>query len=242
MSFENITLEKKDKTGWLTISRPEAMNVLSMATVLEIEKALDDIEQDENDLKELGKLDLMWNMNYSRACHRVFGKIEKMGKPFIVGINGMAMGGGFELILACPLRVMSDKAHLSFPELGLGAIPGAGGTQRLPRLIGKSRAVWYILTGERIGAETALNMGLVHKVVAPELVHGECEKLASLICQKGPLATRLALEAINSGAEIDLGNALELETALMGLASASEDAKEGIQAIMGKRPPSFKGR
>jgi len=260
MAFDNITYEKKDKTGWVTINRPEAMNVLNMATVLEIEKALDSIERDEDvwvgiitgagekafsagaDLKEIGKLDFVWNMNYSKACHRVFGKIEEMGKPFIAGINGLAMGGGFELILACPLRVMSEKAHLSFPELGLGAIPGAGGTQRLSRLIGKSRATWYILTGERIDAGTALNIGLVHKVVAPELVNGECEELASLICQKGPFAARLALEAINSGAEIDLDNALRLETALMGLASLSEDAKEGIEAIMGKRPPNFKGR
>lgn len=260
MALENITFEKKDKVAWITIDRPEALNVLGMATLLEVEEALDEIERDENiwigvitgsgekafcagaDLKELGKLDLIWNLTYSKTCHRVFGKIEKMGKVSIVGINGLAMGAGFELALACPLRVMSEKAHLSFPELGLGAIPGAGGTQRLTRLIGKSRALWHILTGERIDASTALNMGLVHKVVAPELVQSECEKLAALLCQKSPFAIRLVLQAINSGGDIDLDNGLEFETALMTIATASEDAKEGIQAMLGKRAPSFKGR
>ena len=256
----DITLEKKDKVGWITINRPEAFNVLSMATLLELEKALEDIEQDESawigviagsgekafcagaDLKELGKLDFMWNMNYSKTCHRVFGKIERTGKVFIAGINGMALGAGFELALACPLRVMSEKAHLAFPELGLGAIPGAGGTQRLTRLIGKSRALWHILTGERIDASTALSTGLVHKVVAPEAVQSESEKLAGLLCQKSPFAIKLVLQAINSGSEINLENGLELETALMAIATASEDAKEGIQAMSAKRAPSFEGR
>ena len=193
MAFENLTYEKKDRVGWITINRPESMNVINMATVLELEKAVDGIEVDNDvwvgvitgagdrafssgaDLKEVGKLDFIWNMNYSKSCRRIFGKIEGMGKPFIAGINGLAMGGGFELLLACPLRIMSEKAHLSFPELSLGAIPGAGGTQRLSRLIGKSRATWYTLTGERIYAENALNIGLVHKVVTPEQVQAECE-------------------------------------------------------------------
>lgn len=260
MAFENITLDKEGKAGWITINRPDALNVLSMATLLEVESALGEIEKDENvwvgvitgsgekafcagaDLAELGKLDLMWNMNYSRVCHRVLGKIEGIGKPFIAGINGLALGAGFELSLACPLRVMSERAQLGFPELGLGVIPGAGGTQRLPRLIGKSRAVWYILTGERIDAGAALNVGLVHKVVAPELVRSECEKLATLLCQKSPFAIRLALRAIHSGSEIDLENGLEFETALTAIATASDDAKEGIEAMLSKRPPSFKGR
>lgn len=260
MAFQNITLEKKGKIGWIVINRPEAMNVLGMAALLEVEPALDEIEKDENvwvgiitgsgekafcagaDLKEMGKLDAMWNMNYSKTCHRVFGKIEKMGKVFICGLNGLAMGAGFELAMACSLRVMSEKAFLAFPELGLAAIPGAGGTQRLARLIGKSRALWHILTGERIAASTALDIGLVHKIVAPELVQSECEKLANLLCQKSPLAIRLAVQAINSGSEIDLENGLELETALMTIITASDDAKEGIQAMQNKRSPNYKGR
>jgi enoyl-CoA hydratase len=260
MAYENIILDKKGKVGWIAINRPEALNVLSMATLLEIDSALNEIERDENiwagvltssgvkafcagaDLKELGALDLVWNMNYSKTCHRVFGKIEKMGKAFVCGINGFALGGGFELTLACHLRVMSDRAYLALPELGLGAVPGAGGTQRLTRLIGKSRALYYILTGERIDANTALSMGLVHKVVAPEQVPSECEKLASLLCQKSPFAISLALQAINSGSEIDLENGLDFETALTAIATASQDAREGLQAMQSKRPPSFKGR
>ena len=260
MAFQNITLEKKEKIGWITINRPEALNVLSMTTLLELESALDEIEKDEKvwvgvltgsgekafcagaDLKEMGKLDAMWNMGYSKTCHRVFGKIEKMGKAFICGINGLAMGAGFEVAMACPLRIMSEKAFLTLPELGLAAMPGAGGTQRLARLMGKSRALWYILTGERIDSGTALNTGLVHKVVAPDMVQSECEKLANLLCQKSPLAIRLALQAINSGSEIDLENGLELETALMTIITASDDAREGIQAMQNKRPPNYTGR
>lgn len=260
MAFENITFEKKGKIGWVVLNRPEALNVLGMATLLEVESALDEIEKDENvwvgiitgsgekafcagaDLKEMGKLDAMWNMNYSKTCHRVFGKIEKMGKAFICGINGLAMGAGFEVAMACTLRVMSEKAFLALPELGLAAIPGAGGTQRLTRLIGKSRALWHILTGEKITASAALDAGLVHKVVAPELVRSECEELANLLCQKSPLAIRLALQAINSGSEIDLENSLELETALMTVITASDDAREGIQAMQNKRSPDYKGR
>ena len=140
MAFQNITLEKKEKIGWITINRPEALNVLSMATLLELESALDEIEKDEKvwvgvltgsgekafcagaDLKEMGKLDAMWNMGYSKTCHRVFGKIEKMGKAFICGINGLAMGAGFEVAMACPLRIMSEKAFLTLPELGLAGL------------------------------------------------------------------------------------------------------------------------
>jgi len=260
MAFENIILEKKEKIGWITINRPEAMNILSMVTLTEIDSALDKIHEDENiwvavltsagtkafcagaDLKELSALDLVWNMNYSKTCHRVFKKIEKMGKAFICGINGFALGGGFELALACHLRVMSDKAFLALPELGLGAVPGAGGTQRLTRIAGKSRALYYILTGDRIDATTALSMGLVHEIAAPETVIEKCEKLASILCQKSPFAISLAIQAINSATDIDLENGLNLETALTAIATASQDAREGLQAMMNKRPPSFKGR
>jgi len=260
MEFENIVLEKKDKVGWITLNRPKALNVLNLSTLSELENALSDLERDEDiwvgvimgagekafcagaDVKELGKLDLIGNLTFSKTCHRVFGRIEKMGKPFIAGINGLAFGGGLELALACPLRVMAENAELGLPELGLGVIPGAGGTQRLPRLIGRSRALWYILTGERINASVALSIGLVHRVVAPDSVRQECESLAQLLCQKSPLAMRLALQAINSGSEVDLENALELESALVGIATMSEDAKEGIEALLNKRPPRFKGR
>ncbi|MBI4296864.1 MAG: enoyl-CoA hydratase/isomerase family protein [Chloroflexi bacterium] len=260
LNINDITFEKRGKVGWITINRPDAANVLNSATVLALEQAVDDVKKSPDlfvgviigagdrffsagaDLKELGKLDVVWNTEYCKTCHRVFSKIESMGKPFIVGINGVAMGAGLELALAGTLRVMSEKAYLALPEVGLGVIPGAGGTQRLPRLIGKSRATWYILTGERITAEVAAHTGLVHKVAPADQVQAECEKLAATLSGKSPYAMALVLQAINGGSEIDLADGLALETALMGLATASEDAKEGIQAVANKRPPNFKGR
>ncbi len=260
MTFKNIVFEVKDKTAWITLNRPEVLNALNTATLDEIDSALDEIEKNDNiwvgifigagdkafaagaDLGEISKLTLTGALAYSRTGHRIFGKIEKLGKPFIAGINGLALGGGLELALACNLRLMSEKAKVGFPELGLGGIPGLGGTQRLPRTIGKSKATWYILTGENIDATSALAMGLVHKVVAPESIIEECEKLANLLCQKSPIAMKLALQAINSGNEIDLENGLDLEAVLMTLASLTEDSKAGIEAIMNKQKPVFTGK
>jgi enoyl-CoA hydratase len=258
--YDNILFEVKEKVAWITLNRPKVLNAMNTATLFEMESALGEIEKDENiwvgvitgsgekaftvgaDFEELKDLDLSGALAYSRSGHRVFSKIEKINKPVIAGINGLAIGGGFELALACPLRIMSEKAGLYLPELALGGIPGLGGTQRLPRIIGRSLALWYILTGERINADAALKMGLVHKVVAPVSVVEECEKLTGVLCQKSPLAMRLALQAVNSGIEVDLENGLELEAALMTVATASQDAKEGIEAAMNKRPPAFKGK
>ena len=258
--YENILLEVKGNVAWLTLNRPKALNAMNVATLSEMELALGEIEKDDNvwvgvitgagekaftvgaDFDDLKNLDLSGALAYSRTGHRVFSKIDKIAKPIIAGINGMAIGGGFELALACTLRVMSQTATLHLPELTLGGIPGLGGTQRLPRIIGKSQGLWYLLTGERINAEAALRMGLVHRVVAQESVRDECEKVAGILCQKGPFAMRLALQAVNSGIEIDLENGLELEAALMTIVSVSQDAKEGIEAALSKRPPAFKGK
>ncbi len=258
--FDNILFEVKEKVAWLTLNRPQALNAMNVATLMEMESALGEIEKDENiwvgvitgagekaftvgaDFQDLKNLDLGGALAYSRTGHRIFSKIEKIAKPIIAGINGMAIGGGFELALACTLRVMSQTATLYLPELAMGGIPGLGGTQRLPRLIGRSQALWYILTGERINAEAALKMGIVHRVAAPESVKDECEKVAGILCQKSPMAMRLALQAVNSGIEIDLENGLELEAALMTIVSVSQDAKEGIEAALSKRPPVFKGK
>ncbi|UCG39231.1 MAG: enoyl-CoA hydratase/isomerase family protein [bacterium] len=163
--FENILFEVKERVAWLTLNRPQALNAMNVATLLEMESALGEIEKDDNiwvgiitgsgekaftvgaDFQDLKDLDLSGGLAYSRTGHRIFSKIEKIAKPIIAGINGVAIGGGFELALACPLRVMSQTATLHLPELALGGIPGLGGTQRLPRVIGRSQALWYLLTG-----------------------------------------------------------------------------------------------
>jgi len=259
MEYQNIIYEVKDKVSWITINRPNVLNALNSATLEEISSSIDNFEKDENtlvaiitgmgekafvagaDIEEISKLGLKDSLLFSKKGQSIFSKIEKVGKPVIAAINGFALGGGFELALACSHRIMAETARLGFPELGLGAIPGFGGTQRLPRLIGKSRALWYITTGEMIEASKALEMGLVHKVVPQASLKEECQKLAQTLMSKSPIAMRLALQAIHSGIEIDLENGFALESALMTITSLSNDKKEGISAFFQKRPPKFTG-
>jgi len=259
MTFQNILFEEKDGVAWITVNRPNVLNALNTATLEEIASSLDEIEKGESilvaiikgagekafvagaDLEEISKLGLKDSLAYSKRGQRVFSKIEKVGKPVIAAINGLALGGGLELALACTLRVMSETAKLGFPELGLGAIPGFGGTQRLPRLIGKSRALWYITTGEMIDASKALEIGLVHKVVPQAHLGEECSKIAQTLARKSPLAMRLALQAVHSGTEIHQEDGFTLESAMMTIASLSNDKKEGVSAFLQKRPPKFTG-
>jgi enoyl-CoA hydratase len=259
MEFKNIIFEVRDRVAWTIINRPKVLNALNIDTLEEISSSLDEVEKDGNivaavitgagekafvagaDIEEIAKLGLKESMAYSKRGQGVFNKIERLGKPVVAAINGLALGGGFELALACTLRVMSETAKLGFPELGLGGIPGFGGTQRLPRLIGKSRAFWYILTGEMIEASKALEIGLVHKVVPQANLENECKKLAQILSKKSPIAMRLALQLIHSGIEMDLEEGLGLEAALMTIASVSNDKKEGINAFFQKREPKFTG-
>jgi enoyl-CoA hydratase len=259
MELQNIVFEVRDKTAWIKVDRPKFLNALNGTTFAELSYVLDKIEKDDKivcvvitgagekafvagaDLGEIANLGLKEALAYSKRGQHVFGRIEKLGKPVIAAINGLAIGGGLELALSCPLRIMSESAKVGLPELGLGGIPGFGGTQRLPRLVGKSRAVWYILTGEMIDASKAVEIGLVHKVVPAADLGEECTKLAGLLAQKSPMAMRLALQAINSGFEIDLEAGLTLEGALMTISRASSDAKEGLDAFFQKRKPEFTG-
>lgn len=259
MEFQNIMYEVKEGLAWITINRPSVMNALNTATLEELNCAVDEVEKDGNilvaiirgtgekafvagaDIEEISKLDLKGSFAYSKRGQGVFSKIERLGKPVLAAINGLALGGGAELALACTLRVMSETAKLGFPELGLGGIPGFGGTQRLPRLIGKSRSLWYIMMGEMIDASKALEIGLVHKVVPAAGLEEECKKIAHLLAKKSPLAMRLALQAIHAGMEIGQEEGFLLESNLMTIASLSNDKKEGINAFFQKRPPKFTG-
>ena len=259
MEFRNIILETKEGVAWVTINRPNVMNALNIATLEELAQAFGEIDKASDvlavvvrgagekafvagaDIEEVSKLGLKDSLVYSKRGQGVFNQIEKLGKPVIAAINGLALGGGLELVLACTLRVMSEGAKLGFPEIGLGGIPGFGGTQRLPRLIGKSRAIWYITTGEMIDGAKALEIGLVHKVVPQASLEEECKKLAQALTKKSPLAMRLALQAIHSGMEIGQEDGFILESTLMTIASLSNDKKEGISAFFQKRPPKFTG-
>ncbi len=258
MGFENILLEKEGQLGIISINRPEVRNALDGKTVKEIEQAIEMLEQDEEvgvivftgvgeksfaagaDIKVLREkqaLDAL--VPGMSATYRL---IENCQKPTIAAINGYALGGGCELAMACDIRIAADHAKLGLPELNLSIIPGAGGTQRLSRLIGKGRAMDLILTGDMISAEKAERIGLVSEVVpAGELRQAVREK-AEKILSKGPLAVRLAKLSINRGLELDMDTALMMEKLAQAILFGSEDKNEGTQAFIEKRSPQFKGR
>jgi enoyl-CoA hydratase len=178
----------------------------------------------------------------SRLGQVAFARIENLGKPVIAAVNGFALGGGCELALACHMRFASENAKLGLPEVGLGIIPGYGGTQRLPRLVGLGRALELICTGRMIDAAEAHRLGLVNAVLPPAELHPHCEKVAREILAKGPVAVRLALDAAIRGLETDLDHGLAQEATSFGLLASTEDMREGMKAFLEKRKPSFVGK
>lgn len=259
MEYKTIVFEPKEQIGWITLNRPEAMNAFNTTMVAELGDLMGQVEKDKEirvvvvngagdkafsagaDLKEIQALTVKDAFDYSRAAHRVFDGIEQSGKPVIACINGMAMGGGAELALSCHLRVASDASKISFPEAGLGGIPGMGGTQRLPRLIGRGRALAYLLTGDVIEAEKGLELGLIHKVFPKDELPTGIEKLAKALLKKSPLSLKYIIQAVMNGVDGHIEEGLLLESSLMAAMSGSEDKKEGIKAIFEKRAPVFKG-
>jgi enoyl-CoA hydratase len=260
MEYQNVIFETKDDIGLLTINRPKKLNALNRATMDEIRDVLDKVKADQNlkvfimtgsgdkafvagaDVTEFVDLKIREGFDFSRKGHQIFSAIESMGIPTIAAVNGLALGGGCELAMACTFRILSENARFGLPELGLGVIPGYGGTQRLARMIGKSRALWLMLTGETLGAEEALRIGWANKVVKPESLMDETFKVAETICAKGPFAIKCALIAVNHGTETDLETGLVIESAMTGMVLASEDKKEGVSSFLEKRKPVFKGR
>lgn len=260
MKLKNLIFEDKEGIGIITINRPDKLNALNKELLGELKGLLEVIRRDEKikvviitgsgqkafaagaDISEIAELGLESGLSFSKEAQSVTNAIEELGKPVIGGINGLALGGGFELALSCHLRIFSENAKVGLPEVGLGAIPGMGGTQRLPRVIGKSRALYYILTGEMIDAEEAKQMGLANKVVSSDKLMDSCMELARTILKKGPLAVSLAIQAVNSALEMGQNEGLTLEATLMTLACGSEDKNEGIKAFLEKRKPVFKGR
>jgi enoyl-CoA hydratase len=260
MEGKNLLFEEREGIGIVTINRPDKLNALNKALLVELSEVLRTVRSNERikvliltgsgekafaagaDIHEIAELGSTHAFSYSRDAQKVANEIEHLGKPVIAGVNGLALGGGCELALACTLRIWSEKAKMGLPEVGLGAVPGIGGTQRLPRLIGKGRALWYLLTGETIDAQTALSIGLANKVVPIENLMDTCLGVGKTLLSKGPLAMSLVLEAVNHGLEIAQDKGLVLEAALMTIACASEDKNEGIKAFLEKRKPNFKGR
>lgn len=257
MSF--VLLEKADRIAWVTLNRPEKLNALNHAVLSELEGIFATLEHDPEvgvvvvtgagekafvagaDISELKSLDTAGARVQALRGQAVFQRIEALPKPVIAAVNGFALGGGCELALACHIRIASDNARFGLPEVSLGIIPGYGGTQRLPRLVGKGVALDLILSGEMAPAADALRMGLVSRVVPQAELKAAAEKLAKTILSRGPIALRSALAAVHEGMEMPQEQGLQYEAALFGLLAATQDMQEGMGAFLEKRPAEFRG-
>jgi enoyl-CoA hydratase len=260
MAYENILVEKREGIGYITINRPKVLNALSIKTVLELMDAFEAMGTDDEvraviltgsgeksfvagaDIPEFQNLTPDGARDYAMRGQKLLNIIERLGKPVIAAVNGFALGGGCEIAMACTIRVASDNAKLGQPEVGLGLIPGYGGTQRLPRLVGKGRAYEMILTGRPIDAARAEKIGLVNKVVPQADLIVECEKIAKAIAKQAPLAIKYCLEAADRGLNMSLDDGLALEADLFGLVFGSDDVREGVEAFVEKRKADFKGK
>lgn len=257
--FKNLLYECEDGIALITMNRPEAMNAFNAATLGELAAVLATAEEDPAvkvvvitgagkafvagaDIAMNKDLEPIEGREVSLRGHRLFSKIENLGKPVIAAVNGYALGGGCELAMACDIRVASEKAKFGLPEVGLGIIPGWGGTQRLPRLIGKGRAKYYAMTAEMFDAAEAYRIGLVNKVVAAEELLPAARQIAAVLMGKGPVAVRLVKAAINNGLKMDLDSALAYEVETYTASFSCEDRTEGMAAFLEKRPAKFQGR
>jgi len=260
MTFENVLLEKKNSIAYVTVNRPKVLNALNMATMDELRAAFHNIKNDGSvrvviltgagekafiagaDINELAAHTAVSGKEYTHRGQSVLNLIENLGKPVIAAINGFTLGGGCEIAMACTMRLASDNAKIGQPEVKLGIIPGYGGTQRLPRLVGKGIAMQLVLTGEMITAQEAHRIGLVNEITSPADLIPRAEAIAQKIIANAPLAVQYSLEAINKGLEMTLPEALYLEAVLFSVACSSEDKKEGTTAFLEKRPAQFKGK
>jgi enoyl-CoA hydratase/carnithine racemase len=260
MTFETLLVERDGAVTVVTINRPKVLNALNTQTISELERVMRDVQHDEAvravvltgageksfvagaDINELAVLSPAEGQRHGRRGQAVFDLIEHLGKPVVAAVNGFALGGGCELAMACTLRIAADSARFGQPEINLGIIPGYAGSQRLPRLVGKGRALEVLLTGDMIGATRAYEIGLVNRVVPAAELLTEARTLAAALASKAPIATRYILEAVNHGMEMPLADAQVLEGTLFGLVASTDDMKEGTRAFLEKRQASWRGR
>jgi len=257
---ENVLYEKKASIAYVTINRPKVLNALNQATWRELQTAFEAARKDEEvrgvivtgagdkafiagaDIGELSKVSAVEAEKSSSSGQAVLNLVENLGKPVIAAINGFALGGGCETAMACTIRIASESAKFGQPEVKLGLLPGGGGTQRLPRLVGKGRALQLILTGEVIGAQEAYRIGLVNEVVPAADLISRAEAILKQIFFNAPVAVKYSLEAVNKGLETSQAEGFALEASFFGLCAATEDKKEGTSAFLAKRAPQFRGQ
>jgi enoyl-CoA hydratase/carnithine racemase len=260
LALANVLYEKRDGIAYVTVNRPKVLNALNTPTWADLREAFEDARDDAAvrgviltgagnkafiagaDISELAHATAVEAERASRFGQDVLDVIENLGKPVIAAINGFALGGGCETAMACTIRIAVDTAKFGQPEVALGLIPGGGGTQRLPRLVGKGRALQLILSGEMIGAQEAYRIGLVNEIVSAVDLITRAEAILQKIASNAPIAVRFALEAANKGAETSQSEGLLLEASYFGLCAATEDKKEGTSSFLEKRAPQFHGR
>lgn len=259
MELNTIIFEKENNIGIITMNRPKALNALNHELMTELDKLMNVITEDDevkaviitgNARAFVAGADIAYMVNagplkaeaFIELCHRAFDKIANLDKPVIAAIAGLALGGGCELALCCDIRIAAEGTTIGQPEINLGIMPGAGGTQRLARLIGEGWAKQLILTGDTIDAETAMKIGLVTKVVPVMSLMDEAKKMAGKLAAKAPIAMRMAKKCINCGSSVDLSSGLVFERKIWSFLFGTTDQKEGMQAFLEKRNVEFKGR
>jgi enoyl-CoA hydratase/carnithine racemase len=259
LTLANVLYEKKGAIAYVTVNRPKVLNALNTPTWKDLRTVFEDARDDAAvrgviltgtgkafiagaDISELAHLTAFDAEQSSRFGQGVLGLIEDLGKPVIAAVNGFALGGGCETAMACTIRIAVESAKFGQPEVRLGLVPGGGGTQRLPRLVGKGRALQLILSGEMISAQEAYRIGLVDEVVAEADLITRAEAILKKIASNAPIAVRFALEAANKGMDTSQSEGLLLEASYFGLCAATEDKKEGTTAFLEKRAPQFYGR
>ena len=254
-----VLVESRGDVAVVTVNRPDKLNALNAETVNELRAALEQVAHDDAvrtvvltgsgeksfvagaDIAELAKMTPLGGIQVSRQGQDTFRFLETMRKPVIAAVNGFALGGGLELALACHFRVASENAKFGLPEVKLGIIPGYGGTVRLPRVVGRGRALELMLTGEMIDAQEAYRIGLVNHVYPQSELMGAAEQLAKKIAANGPVAVALAIEAVDHGYHASTEDALRLEANLFGLLASTQDMREGMGAFLEKRKANFTG-
>lgn len=259
-NIENIKYEKKEGIAYVTVNRPKVLNALSQRVVAELKAVFEDARDDQAvrgviltgagdkafiagaDIAEMTKQTPVESEASTRNGQATLDLIENLGKPVIAAINGFALGGGCETAMACTIRLATENAKFGQPEVKLGIIPGFGGTQRLPRIIGKGRALQLILTGEMIGAQEAYRIGLVNEIVPAADLIPRAEAILKQISSNAPLAVKFALQAVHRGAETSQTEGLVIESTSFALCAATEDMREGTSAFVQKRPAKFQGR
>jgi enoyl-CoA hydratase/carnithine racemase len=260
LTLENVLYEKKGAIAYVTLNRPKVLNALSKRTWEDLRAAFENARDDAAvrgviltgagdkafiagaDISELTHLTSVEAEKSSSYGQEVLNLIENLGKPVIAAINGFALGGGCETAMACTIRIAVENAKFGQPEVKLGVLPGGGGTQRLPRLVGKGRALQLVLTGEMISAQEAYRIGLVNEVVPSADLITRAEAMVNQIFANAPVAVKYSLEAVNKGMEASLAEGLALEASLFGLCAGTDDKKEGTQAFLEKRKPQFQGK